>query len=145
MGLAMLTPAAKADQRNQMTQLTFEQPIRIPNNIVLPAGTYWFKLLDSANNQNIVQVFNVNQKLITTTIAASADRTQQQPSSKTMLTLAKVRHSPDVLIKWFYPGDTIGHQFVYSPKEESRIDEGKTSTATVFVPYAPMVQPTSAS
>ena len=36
-------PAARADQSNQATKVTFSQPVQIPGR-VLPAGTYWFEL-----------------------------------------------------------------------------------------------------
>jgi hypothetical protein len=39
----VVLPAARADQSNQDTKVTFSQPVQIPGR-VLPAGTYWFEL-----------------------------------------------------------------------------------------------------
>ena len=39
----MVLPAARADQANQATKVTFNQAVQIPGR-VLPAGTYWFTL-----------------------------------------------------------------------------------------------------
>ncbi|HEX2490469.1 MAG TPA: hypothetical protein VHR27_13745, partial [Blastocatellia bacterium] len=50
--------SVKADAWNKKTIVTFSQPVEIPGGIVLPAGTYVIKLLDSASNRHIVQIFN---------------------------------------------------------------------------------------
>jgi hypothetical protein len=44
-----LLPAAKADNWNELTKLTFSEPIQLPNR-VLPAGTYWFRLMNLQSN-----------------------------------------------------------------------------------------------
>ena len=41
-----LAPLSKADTWDQLTKVTFSGPVEIPGQ-VLPAGTYWLKLLDS--------------------------------------------------------------------------------------------------
>jgi hypothetical protein len=53
-------PRAKADDWDQKTTFTFSGPVEIPGQ-VLSAGTYVFKLADSASDRNIVQVFNKDQ------------------------------------------------------------------------------------
>jgi hypothetical protein len=39
--------------------MRFSQPVEVPG-AVLPAATYWFKLLDSPDTRNVVQIFNEN-------------------------------------------------------------------------------------
>jgi hypothetical protein len=46
LGFLTALPAARADESNQATKVTFSQPIQIPGR-VLPAGTYWFMLPES--------------------------------------------------------------------------------------------------
>ncbi len=55
---ALLTfaPGARADEANEATQFTFNEPFQIPGNRILPAGTYWFKLPSSITNPNVVEV-----------------------------------------------------------------------------------------
>ena len=55
-----LAPRMNADAWDQLTKLTFSEPVEIPGQ-VLPPGTYWFKLLDSQSDRNIVQIYNNDQ------------------------------------------------------------------------------------
>jgi len=49
LALVAFVPHARADERDQAPQLTFNEPVELPGNHVLPAGTYWFVAPDSVN------------------------------------------------------------------------------------------------
>jgi hypothetical protein len=121
-----LTVAAHADEADQSTKITFSQPVEIPGQ-VLPAGTYMFKLADK-NNQNMVEILNAaGTHLYATLQTISADR--QEPAGDTVVTLAEQRNgSPDALLEWFYPGNTIGHEFTYSKTEEHQLAQDRRQT-----------------
>src|SRR5579883_1434637 len=68
-GAAWLAPAAKADEWDKQTVLTFNEPVEVPGK-VLPAGTYVFRLADIQSDRNVVQVFTEDQKHILATIMA---------------------------------------------------------------------------
>jgi hypothetical protein len=120
--LAMIAPVARADERNQATQLTFDQAVQVPDNVVLPAGTYWFKLADSIGSRNIVQVFDSNWSIVATLLTTPALR--PEVSDHTILTMAEgAPDQPDALVKWFYPGETTGHELVYSTRMERQLSE----------------------
>jgi len=53
-------PKVKGDEWDKKTTVTFTAPVEIPGvgAQTLPAGTYVFKLFDSASDRNIVQIFN---------------------------------------------------------------------------------------
>lgn len=53
-----LVHAARADEINQRTEISFRQPIEIPES-VLPVGTYWF-ILSASPNRNIVRIYSEN-------------------------------------------------------------------------------------
>jgi len=110
-------PAARADEWNQKTKLTFSQPVEIPGRI-LPAGTYWFVLLNNQSNRNIVEIFNGNwSKLEATLITVPTDR--MEPRGVTQIQFAERRHDkPEALLKWYYPGLLTGHQFLYRPRHQ---------------------------
>jgi hypothetical protein len=112
--------AAHADEANQETIFTFNEPVQIPG-AVLPAGTYRFELLDPDSQQHIVQIFNADRTVLFATVQTiSAERLE--PTGDTTITLAEPKASgPDVLVKWFYPGRVIGHEFVYPKHVEDRI------------------------
>ena len=129
LALVAFVPHARADERDQASQLTFNEPVELPGNHVLPAGTYWFVAPDSVDGGVVVQVFNANRtQLLATMETISTER--PDITSNTQLTFGRVSNSRLLLISWFYPGENIGHQFVYSPQLESRLSEGSQVTVT---------------
>ena len=110
--LAFLPVTANADEWNKKTVVTFNTPIELPG-IVLPAGTYVFKLMDSLSSRNIVQVFNAEETHIYTTILAIPNYRLTR-SEKTVMSFAeRPIDTPEALRAWFYPGDNFGQEFAY--------------------------------
>jgi hypothetical protein len=136
-GTVWLAPAAKADEWNKQTVLTFNEPVEIPGR-VLPAGTYVLKLADIQSDRTVVQVFTEDQKqLLATIMAIPAYRIE--PTDKTVLTFdERPAGAPEALHKWFYPGETYGLEFVY-PKSETQV-AAKAEPAPA-VQAAPEVDP----
>jgi hypothetical protein len=111
----VLVSHAKADQWDKKTVVTFSGPVEIPGK-VLPAGTYVFKLLNSASNRNIVQIFDKDEKQLFATMLAIPDY-RLQPSDKPVIRFEeRASGSPEAIKAWFYPGDVYGQQFVYPHK-----------------------------
>ena len=123
--------SAHADMRDQATQITFSQPVQIPGQ-VLPAGTYWFLLANISEQQDVVQIYNSDRsKLYATLETASIER--QEATDGIEVKLAEQESSkPDALVAWFYPGETIGHEFLYSKSQEKQLaqDSQQTVVAT---------------
>jgi hypothetical protein len=116
--LATCFPLAHADEWDKATKITFNEPVQVPGK-VLPAGTYVFKLLDSSSDRHIVQIFNEDQTSLITTILAIPNE-RLEPAGKTILTYdERPADQPMALAAWFYPGNTIGQEFVY-PKSEAK-------------------------
>ena len=63
----ILLPAARADQANQATKVTFSQAVQIPGR-VLPAGTYWFMLPEEVNEHYQVRIYNADRTMIYATV-----------------------------------------------------------------------------
>ena len=113
-------PNAKADQWNKKTTVTFNGPVEVPGvgAQVLPAGTYTFKLLDSASNRNIVQISSEDETHVFTTILAIPNY-RLKPTDKTVMTFReRAEGQPEAIRAWFYPGAQWGQEFVY-PKEKA--------------------------
>jgi hypothetical protein len=109
---AVLLPRAGADEWDKSTKITFSGPVELPN-IVLPAGTYFFRLLDSESDRDIVQIFNEDRTKLYTTIIAIPDY-RLEPTGKTVISFEeRAANSPEALRAWFYPGDNFGLEFVY--------------------------------
>jgi hypothetical protein len=109
--------SARADEWDKKTVLTFSQPVEIPGH-VLPAGTYTFKLADSMSDRHIVQVFNADGSQILATVMTIPDY-RLTSTDKTLIKFGEMpAGSPEVIRAWFYPGNTIGQEFVY-PKSRA--------------------------
>lgn len=119
--LTSYSPRAQADQYNQLTHFTFSAPFEIPgfhHTMVLPAGTYTFKLLDSLSDRDIVQIFNKDQSHLYATILAIPDY-RLKPTGKSVIQFTeRAANSPEAIKAWFYPGDLYGQEFVY-PKSRA--------------------------
>jgi hypothetical protein len=114
----MALPAARADEENQATKVTFSQPVQIPGR-VLAAGTYWFMLPNNAADNYQVRIYNADRTVFYgTVLTINAERLQV--TDKSAFTFATQDSAqPKALVTWFYPGETIGHEFLY-PKQVSK-------------------------
>ncbi len=120
LGLAMLLlvamPAARADDWNRKTVITFSGPVEVPGvgAQTLPAGTYVFKILDSQSDRHIVQIFNKEETHVFTTILAIPNY-RLHATDKTVITFReRPAGEPEALRAWFYPGREWGEEFVYA-------------------------------
>jgi hypothetical protein len=135
---AMFSPAAKADDWNRKTTITFSAPVEIPGVHlagwgVLPAGTYVFKILDSQADRHIVQIFNKDETVCYATIMAIPNF-RLKTTDKTVMTFReRPAGQPEALRAWFYPGRQWGEEFVY-PKAKAMEIATTTKTPVLFSP-----------
>lgn len=126
-----LNAAAQTGPRNQDTFFTFSQAVELPGK-TLPAGTYFFQLMDSDSNRHIVKVMSQDRKELHATLLAipyyTNDRPSDEPQVRFMETPAGGDGSANTAgaetnaIKiWFYPGRTVGHEFIYPRSQAMRI------------------------
>jgi len=132
---AVFSPAAKADEWNRKTVMTFSGPVEIPGVHlkgwgVLPAGTYVFKILDSQSDRHIVQIFNADETQVYATILAIPNY-RLKATNKTVITFReRPAGEPEALRAWFYPGRNWGEEFVY-PKAKA-VELAKTTNTPVL-------------
>lgn len=120
MTAAMVTVSVNAGAqgpRNQDTYFTFSQAVELPKT-TLPAGTYFFQLMDSDSNRHIVKVMSQDRKQLHATLLAipfyTNDRPSDEPQVRFMETPATASAAATNAIKvWFYPGNSVGHEFIY--------------------------------
>src|SRR3954465_5625029 len=115
-----LAPAARADEWNKKTILTFSGPVQIPG-ATLPAGSYVFKLADIAGNRHVVQVFDKDEKKIYTTMLAIPNDRLEPADDPVVFFSERSAGSPQAVKVWFYPGERIGNEFVYPKTQAMRI------------------------
>jgi len=126
----VVLPAARASDINQETKVTFSQSVQISGH-VLPAGTYWLVAPAEFNQHNLVRIFGADRiTLYATVITINAQRSE--PTDNTAFTLAERGSAlPEAIVTWFYPGNTIGREFLYGKQERKEL--GKDHQTTVVV------------
>src|SRR5918999_472721 len=112
-----LTVAAQDFNTNERTFLTFSSTVELPG-VTLQPGTYLFRLADSQSNRHIIQVLSQDEKQIHATIlAVPAERLEV--SGENVVTFRETAEGTTPAVQyWYYPGDKIGHEFVY-PKDQA--------------------------
>ena len=132
---AALSPSLKADAWDRKTTITFSGPVEIPGVHragwgVLPAGTYVFKIVDSASDRHIVQIFSKDMLTVYATILAIPNY-RLKATDKTVITFReRPAGQPEALRAWFYPGREWGEEFVY-PKSKA-IELAKVTNVPVL-------------
>ena len=115
--LLALPASLMASERDQATQMTFDEPFEIPGQ-VLDAGTYWFALMDSQSDRNIVQIWNQDRSQLIATVFTIADY-RVEPNDETVVTFEeRPGDQAEAIQSWFYPGENSGHEFIY-PKNRA--------------------------
>jgi hypothetical protein len=110
--LLALPASLMASERDQATQMTFNEPVQIPGQ-VLAAGTYWFALMDSQSERNIVQIWNEDRSQLIATVFTIADY-RVEPADETVVTFEeRPGDQAEAIQSWFYPGENSGHEFIY--------------------------------
>lgn len=126
--LALPLSAAAQGPVNQDTFFTFSQAVELPGK-TLPAGTYFFQLADSPSNRHIVKVMSQDRKELHATLLAipyySNDRPSDEPQVRFMETPAESASgagpASNAIKIWFYPGNSVGHEFIYPRSQAMRI------------------------
>jgi LPXTG-motif cell wall-anchored protein len=127
----LVTFRAQADQWDNKTTLTIDQPVQITNTLLEP-GQYVLKLADSGSNRHIVQIFNGDQSRIIDTVLAIPNERLRATGDSRFMFWETPPGTARALRAWFYPGDNIGQEFRY-PKQLTQLASAKT------VEYAPPV------
>jgi hypothetical protein len=113
------TAATAQEPTNQITYFTFSAPFELPGGKTLPAGKYVFKIVDSPSNRHIVQVMSEDQtQMHATVLAIPAQRMEPSDEPEIRFMEAEANAAPAVRT-WWYPGRSIGHEFIY-PKDQAR-------------------------
>jgi hypothetical protein len=117
--LSSATMAIAQEPLDQRTYFTFSAPFELPGGKVLPAGKYTFRIVDSPSNRHVVQVLSDDGKQMHATILAIPAQRQDPPDDPEVRFMETVANAPPAVKTWWYPGRTIGHEFIY-PKEQAR-------------------------
>jgi len=130
--LMLSTSTARADEWNQETILTINQPMVVPGATLAP-GTYIFKLADENGSRSVVNIFrDSDRELVATVNTVRMHRTDRTGDLTLKVALSEGGAAP-TMKGWFYPGTMDGHEFLY-PKEQRR---AMANAETVDIPVTP--------
>ena len=121
----------RADEIDKKTRITVNEPIMIPGKTLAP-GKYVIKLMRSATNRNIVQIFNDDENQLQATILA-INNYRVTPTDKTVLQYWETpTGNPPALRAWFAPGDNSGQEFAYPKNVAQRIARENNNAKVPF-------------
>jgi hypothetical protein len=113
---SVMAPVSKAQNGDKKTIVTFTEPIEIPGNVVLPAGTYFFKLLNQDSGRWVVQIFDEHQTKTFATLITIEDFRYHPTNQVVMNFTERAEGAPPAIKEWFFPGEKQGRAFVYGKK-----------------------------
>jgi hypothetical protein len=113
---SVMAPVSQAQNGDKKTVVTFSEPIEIPGNVILPAGTYFFKLLNQDSGRWVVQIFDENQTKTFATLITIEDFRYHPTNQVVMNFTERPAGAPPAIKEWFFPGEKQGRAFVYGKK-----------------------------
>jgi hypothetical protein len=113
---ASMAPKAKANEWDQRTVITFSGPVELPG-IVLPAGTYVFRVMEYTADGNMVQVLSEDEQKVYATIRTIPDYRVYAPEDTAIVFEERITGAPRAIKEWFFAGNNYGHEFVYPSTE----------------------------
>lgn len=124
--LAFSSADAHAQTADNRTLFTFSQPVTLPG-VTLPAGTYLFRNPDTTTARRLVQVLSDDGRrsyAMLLTIPAQRTEPAAEPEIRFMET---AEGTPPAIKAWWYPGNTIGWEFIYPKEQALRLAKGASS------------------
>jgi hypothetical protein len=133
--------AAQMPDTHDRTIMTFSAPVELPG-MRLEAGTYVWKLADTAS-RNVIQVFTQDEKeILGQWLFIPAER--REVTGETVVTFRETSAGSTPAVQyWFYPGESIGKEFIYPRDQALRI--AQRTGATVQSEGGPVTAEASAS
>lgn len=130
----LLTPGTRADDWDKTTVVKFSIPVNV-SGLRLSAGSYTFKVFDSPSDRTLIEIFKEGtNELLGSVRAIHAQRYEAAP--RTLLVLGEAPTGRAVpLLKWFYPGDKSGYEFINrETRDLPQTPNPRTLAARTFSP-----------
>ena|SRR5437773_8421400 len=110
MAMCFFYSNAMADDWDQKTIFSIKQPVSIPGHVVLPAGSYVIKRLNTVNP--VVQILNASETQVYATLLPAPDF-MMNPPDKSVFTFQEMPEGTPVALKsWHYAGQQTGYEFI---------------------------------
>jgi hypothetical protein len=129
------TPAlAQGQPMDARTEFTFNQPVELPG-VTLPPGTYIFRFVDGTTGRKVMQVQAKDASSKTYGLFLTINAQRPRPSDDAELRFLETPAGQPAAVKtWWYPGNTIGREFIYPKSQAVRL--AKATNTTVLTTQA---------
>jgi hypothetical protein len=120
---AMLIPVAahvSAQTADRRAIFTFKTPVEVPG-IALPPGQYMFRVVDPDTGGKVVQVLSGDGKKVYATFFSIPALRLEPPDASEIRFAETPAGVPPMAKTWWYPGDTIGKEFIYPRTQALRL------------------------
>ena len=105
---------------NKKSTLTTQHQVEFPG-IVLEPGVYIVKLKESGDKRSQVQITNQDETQILATVFAVPDH-RMRPDDNSEFVFHEIKGDGPVPVRsWFFSGDLVGLEFVYSKERAKEI------------------------
>jgi hypothetical protein len=131
LGATLFTSIAQAQPADKRTYFTFSGPVALPG-VTLPAGRYAFRIVDTNTSRKVIQVLSDDEKKPYTMTNTIPDQRRDPVKDATVSFYETARGTPAAVKSWWYPGESIGYQFIYPRAQARQIAQstGKTVLTT---------------
>src|ERR1051325_7576194 len=118
LGATLYASTAQAQPENKRTFFTFSGPVALPG-VTLPAGRYVFKIVDTTTTCKVIQVLSDDEKKPFAMATTIPDQRRDPAKDATVSFYETPAGTPAAVKSWWYPGESIGYQFIY-PRAQAR-------------------------
>jgi hypothetical protein len=109
-------------------RFTFNQPVELPG-VTLPPGTYVFRFADATSSRKVMQVMAKDSTNKTHGLFMTISAQRPRPSDAAELRFLETPAGQPTAVKtWWYPGNTIGREFIYPKSQARRLAQATNQT-----------------
>src|SRR5688572_20024700 len=126
--LTMSATPTHAQPMDARTEFTFNQPVELPG-VTLPPGTYVFRFIDGTTGRKVMQVQAKDASSKTYGMFLTINAQRPKPSNDAELRFLETPAGQPAAVKtWWYPGNTIGREFIYPKSQARRLAQATNTT-----------------
>ena len=119
---------AQGQPMDARTEFTFNQPVEMPG-VTLPPGTYIFRFVDGTTGRKVMQVQAKDASSKTYGMFMTINAQRPRPSDDAELRFLETPAGKPAAVKtWWYPGNTIGREFIYPKSQAVRLAKATNTT-----------------
>lgn len=130
--LAFTSTVAYAQTVDNRTFFTFSQPVTLPG-VTLPAGKYLFRNPDTVSGRRVVQVLSADGKQAYAQLLTIPSQRLDAPKEPEIRFMETAAGTPAAIKTWWYPGNSIGWEFIYPKEQALRLAKGAGSPVLTTV------------